>query len=91
MKTRPQASLIDKLSVLIQPGYQNSGVGLDVLFDNHTWLVRAPLCFGLQQLGYQPQTTKEADVDVVNDLLAELSIDDPSEATEELRPSVRGA
>ncbi len=88
---RAQLSLLDKLSVLIQPGYQNSGVGLDVLFDNHTWLVRAPLCFGLQQLGYQPQTTKEADVDVVNDLLAELSIDDPSEATEELRPSVRGA
>lgn len=83
-------SLLDKLSVLTQPGYQNSGVGLDVLFGNHTWFVRAPLCFGLQQLGYQPQPTEAADVDVVNDLLAGLSIDEPSESTEvaELYPSV---
>lgn len=79
---RAQLSLLDKLSVLTQPGYQNSGVGLDVLFGNHTWLVRAPLCFGLQQLGYRAQTTEEVDVDAVEELLAGLSIEEVTESAE---------
>lgn len=86
-KNSSQLSLLDKLSVLTQPGYQHSGVSLDDLFSNTTWLVRGPLCFALGKLGYQPQPSEEVDVDVVNGLLADFSIDE-LESTEVAEPTL---
>lgn len=78
-----QLGLLEKLSMLTQPGLEEACDNVEKLFNNHSWLIKAPMCFGLRRLGYPRQNTK-VDMKVVNELLAMISEDDCAES---IRPA----